>query len=101
MEFWICLGMDETEMRNVEAFCKLSEKERELFHSVRKSARKYVEGVILCPRMKVLFRNVPPRLSLALAMTEKTEKAKRRKLMEQHSISELEAAKIIARNMQG
>lgn len=98
IEFWICLGMSEAEMKSVEEFRKLSEEERELFRSVRKSAKKYVEGVLLCPRVKALFRNVPPRLSLALAMTEKHEKAERRKLMEQYGISELEAAKMIATN---
>lgn len=99
MEFWLCLGMSEVEMKAVEEFRKLSEEERELFRSVRKSAKKYVEGVILCPRIKALFRNVPPRLSLALAMTEKHEKSGRKKLMEQFSISEIEAAKRMALKM--
>ncbi len=99
MEFWICLGMSEVEMKAVEEFRKLSEEERELFRSVRKSAKKYVEGVLLCPRVKALFRNVPPRLSLALAMTEKHEKAQRRKLMEQYGISELAAARKVAEKM--
>lgn len=100
IEFWICLGMSEAEMKSVEEFRKLSEEERDLFRSVRKAARKYVEGVLLCPRIKALFRNVPPRLSLALAMTEKHEKAERRKLMNQYHISELEAAEKIAKDMQ-
>ena len=86
-------------MKAVEEFRKLTEEERELFRSVRKAAKKYVEGVILCPRIKALFRNVPPRLSLALAMTEKHEKAERRQLMEQYGISEIEAAKKIAVKM--
>lgn len=100
METWICLGMSEAEMKSVEEFRRLSEEEHELFRSVRKSAKKYVEGVLLSNRVKALFRNVPPRLSLALAMTEKHEKAERRKLMEQHHISELEAAKLVAKNME-
>ncbi|PIQ43251.1 MAG: conjugative transfer ATPase [Gammaproteobacteria bacterium CG11_big_fil_rev_8_21_14_0_20_46_22] len=100
METWICLGMSEAEMKSVEEFRKLSEEERELFRSVRKASRKYVEGVLLSNRVKALFRNVPPRLSLALAMTEKHEKAERRQLMEQHNISELEAAKLVAKSME-
>jgi conjugative transfer ATPase len=99
MEFWVCLGMSEQEMKSVEEFRKLSIEERELFRSVRKAAKKYVEGVLLCPRVKALFRNVPPRLSLALAMTEKHEKAQRRKLMRKYDISELEAARYIANQM--
>ncbi|MCW5588131.1 MAG: conjugative transfer ATPase [Legionellales bacterium] len=101
MEFWICLGMSEVEMKSVEEFRKLNEEERELFRSVRKAAKKYVEGVLLCNRVKGLFRNVPPRLSLALAMTEKHEKAERRQLMNKYHISELEAAKWIAKSMEG
>ncbi|MDP1574354.1 MAG: conjugative transfer ATPase [Coxiellaceae bacterium] len=100
MEFWICLGMSEVEMKAVEEFRKLTDEERELFRSVRKSSKKYVEGVLLSSRIKALFRNVPPRLSLALAMTEKHEKAERRKLMDQYKISELEAAKRVAASMQ-
>jgi conjugative transfer ATPase len=99
MEFWICLGMSEAEMASVEDFRKLTEEERELFRSVRKASKKYVEGVLLCQKVKALFRNVPPRLSLALAMTEKPEKAQRRKLMEQHGISELAAAKQVAKQL--
>ncbi|MBX9706281.1 MAG: conjugative transfer ATPase [Gammaproteobacteria bacterium] len=100
MEFWVCLGMSEVEMKAVEEFRKLTEEERELFRSVRKAAKKYVEGVILSNRVKGLFRNVPPRLSLALAMTEKHEKAERRKLMDKHNISELEAARLIAKQLE-
>ena len=99
MEFWICLGMSESEMKAVEEFRQLSDEERELFRSVRKAAKKYVEGVLLCPRVKALFRNVPPRLSLALAMTEKHEKAQRKKLMDELGITELEAARQVAANL--
>lgn len=99
MEFWMCLGMSEAEMKSVEEFRKLSGEERELFRSVRKSTKKYVEGVLLSNRIKALFRNVPPRISLSLAMTEKHEKAERHNMMKQHNISELEAAKLIAKKM--
>jgi len=66
---------------------------------VRKASKKYVEGVLLCPRVNALFRNVPPRLSLALAMTEKHEKAERKKLMDEYGISELEAARKVAEKL--
>lgn len=42
--------------------------------------------------MDVLFRAVPPSLYLALAKTEPEEKAERYQLMQQHGISELDAA---------
>jgi len=43
-----------------------------------------------------LFRNVPPPLSLALAMTEKHEKAARAEIMREQNCSELEAVYAIA-----
>jgi len=46
--------------------------------------------------MELLFRAVPPSLYLALAMTEPEEKAERFQLMQQHGISELEAALRVA-----
>ncbi len=66
---------------------------------MRKEAKKYVEGVLLCNRFKALFRNIPSRLALALAMTEKHEKAERQKLMQQYGYSEVQAAIKIAEQM--
>ena len=60
--------------------------------SARKEAGKFTEGVILSKSLEVLFRAVPPSLYLALAQTEPEEKAERYQLMQQHGISELDAA---------
>ncbi len=46
---------------------------------------------MLSDNLEALFRNVPPPLSLALAMTEKHEKAERAAIMEERGCSELEA----------
>jgi hypothetical protein len=46
--------------------------------------------------MEALFRNVPPPLSLALAMTEKYEKAERSAIMRERNCSELDAVHIVA-----
>lgn len=99
MEFWVCLGMSEAEIAEIERFKWLSEEEKQLFRSVRKESKKYVEGVILCPRFKALFRNIPPRLALALAMTETHEKTERLKIMQQQNCSEIEAAMLVAEMM--
>ncbi|WP_439144563.1 hypothetical protein [Snodgrassella gandavensis] len=64
----------------------------------RKESGKYTEGVILSKSMEVLFRAVPPSLYLALAMTE-PEKNERYQLMQQHGISELDAAILVAEMM--
>lgn len=100
VEFWLCLGLSENEIKTLETFRQLTDEEKILFRSVRKSAGQYVEGVLLCPKLKALFRNIPPRLCLALAMTEKTEKAQRKALMEKYQITELQAVQRIAESMQ-
>ena len=50
-----------------------------------------MEGVVLADKVEALFRNVPPALSLALAMTEKHEKAERAAIMRENNCPELEA----------
>lgn len=99
MEFWICLGMSEAELEEVERFKPLTQEEKIMFRSVRKEAKKYVEGIILSNKVKALFRTIPPPLSLALAMTEKNEKSERKKLMERYNCTEIEAANRIATEM--
>jgi len=70
--------------------------QRSLLLSARKESGKYVDGVVLSDNLEVLFRNVPPPLSLAFAMTEKHEKAERATIVEEHGCSELEAVHIMA-----
>ena len=77
--------------------CKdLNEEQRSLLLSARKEPGKYVEGVVLADNLEALFRSVPPPLSLALAMTEKCEKAERAEIMRERDCSELEAVHIVA-----
>ena len=56
----------------------------------------YVEGFVLADSLEALFRIVPLALSLALAMTEKHEKAERAEIMRERSCTELEAVRIVA-----
>ena len=51
---------------------------------------------MLADNLEALFRNVPPPLSLALAMTEKHEKAERATIMRERGCSELEAVQVVA-----
>lgn len=100
MEFWLCLGMSAAELEEVERFKTLTDEERMLFRSVRKEAKKYVEGVLLCNKIKTIFRNIPPALALALAMTEKHEKAECKQLMLEYGCNEVEAAMRVAVKLQ-
>ena len=96
MEWWLCLVMPKEEVEQIARFKDLTDVQRSLLLSARKEPGKYVEGVVLSDNLEALFRNVPPPLSLALAMTEKHEKAERAAIMQEQGCSELEAVHIIA-----
>jgi conjugative transfer ATPase len=96
IEWWICLSMPPDEVEKIARFRELNPAQKALMLSARKEAGKFTEGVILSKSMEVLFRAVPPSLYLALAMTEPEEKHARYQLMQQHGISELDAALRIA-----
>ena len=96
MEWWLCLVMPKEEVEQIARFRELSEVQRSLLLSARKEPGKYVEGVVLSDKLEALFRNVPPPLSLALAMTEKHEKAERAAIMRERGCTELEAVYRIA-----
>ena len=99
IEWWICLSMPPDEVEKISRFRELTPAQKALMLSARKEAGKFSEGVILSRSMELLFRAVPPSLYLALAQTEPEEKAERYQLMQQHGISELDAAFKIAENI--
>jgi conjugative transfer ATPase len=101
MEWWLCLVMPKEEVEQIARFKDLSDEQRRLLLSARKEPGKYTEGVVLADSLNALFRNVPPPLSLALAMTEKHEKAERARLMQELGCTELEAAYRIAERLAG
>jgi hypothetical protein len=96
MEWWLCLASPKEEVEQIARFKELTEVQRSLLMSARKEPGKYVEGVVLADNLEALFRNVPPPLSLALAMTEKHEKAERADIVRERHCSELEAAHVVA-----
>jgi hypothetical protein len=96
MEWWFCLTMPPEEVEQVARFRDLTEEEKALLIAAHKEPGKYTEGVILSPAVRALFRNVPPAIALALAMTDPNEKARRGELMKEHGCSELEAALMMA-----
>lgn len=99
IEFWIGLGTSESEIDEIRRFKQITEEEKNLFMSVHKDIPNYVEGVVMSRKVRGLFRNVPPRIALALGMTEKDEKAKRLEFMQKHQVDELGAAKLMAQQM--
>lgn len=99
MEWWMCLVMPKEEIDQIARFRELTEAQRLMLLSARKEPGKYVEGVVLSDKIEALFRNVPPALSLALAMTEKHEKAQRQEIMDELNCSEVEAAYEVAQRL--
>jgi len=96
MEWWLCLVMPKEEVEQIARFKDLSDEQRSLLLSTRKEPGKYTEGVVIADGLEALFRNVPPPLSLALAMTEKHEKAERAIIMREKNCTELEAVYVMA-----
>jgi len=99
LEWWMCLVMPKEEVEQIARFKDLTEEEKTMLLAARKSPRQYTEGVILTDELKMLFRNVPPPLALALAMTEKDEKSRRHELMREHGCTELEAVEYVAKEI--
>ncbi|MCP5437613.1 MAG: conjugative transfer ATPase [Chromatiaceae bacterium] len=96
LEWWLCLVMPKDEVEQIARFRQLTDEQRQMLLSARKESGKYTEGVVLTDNLAALFRNVPPALALALAQTEKDEKAARAEIMRRERCSEVEAAMHIA-----
>ena len=96
IEWWICLVMPKEEVEEMQRFRELSKAQRELLLSATKADLQYTEGVVLAGTVETLFRCVPPSVVLALVQTERHEKARRAALMEEHGITEVEAAYRVA-----
>ncbi len=98
-EWWITLATTKSQIDQIAEIKELTDEQKSLMLSAKKCPGKYTEGVVISPTVNGLFRNVPPPLALALAMTEKNEKAARRELMDEHDCTELEAAMMIAKQI--
>ena len=92
VEWWLCLVMPKEEVEALSRFRQVDDAQRDMLLSASKAPGKYTEGVILSEKAEYIVRNVPPSLMLALAQTEKHEKAHRNALMQAHGSTELEAA---------
>ncbi len=96
VEWWVCLVVPKEEVEDIARFRHVDDAQRALLLSACKSDKQYTEGVVMSETSESLFRNVPPSLMLALAQTEKHEKAHRMALMQEHGDTEVEAAKRVA-----
>ena len=92
IEWYVCLVTPPDEVEQLARFKSLTEDQKALIRSATKAPGKYTEGVVLADRLEALFRVVPPSRYMALAGTEKEEKAERRQVMNELGCSELHAA---------
>ena len=99
IEWYVCLVTPPDEVEQLARFKTLTEDQKGLIRSATKAPGKYTEGVVLADRLEALFRVVPPSRYMALAGTEKEEKAERRQVMNELGCSELDAALHIAATM--
>ncbi len=101
METWICLALSQNEIEKIEEFRTITDEEKVLLASVKKYPKVYAEAVLLGANFRGLFRNIPPRIALALAMTEQNEKATRQEIQLRMKCTELEAVEIVAEQLKG
>lgn len=94
IETWIALGLDENELADIKQFKQLTPQQEALIRDIDSQKGLYAEAVLLGSRYQGLFRVIPPRYLLALLMNEKSEKAERHALENDHDV--LKAAEIIA-----
>jgi conjugative transfer ATPase len=99
IEHWLCLALPPDEIDQIKRFKPLTKEKELLFLSAKKESGKYTEGVFLSPTIDALFRHVPPRLYLAIAATEQSEKSHRASIMQKFNCSKMEAIEIIANEM--
>ena len=99
IEMFICLALPPDEIDQIEKFKQLTPEARALILSARKEIGKFTEGVVITPKLVELIRNIPPRLFLVMAGTEKSEKNERQKIIKEFNCTEMEAIKIIAKRM--
>ena len=86
------MAVDADEIEQIGRFRSLSAEQRAMILSAQKAPGRYTEGAVLSGTLLNLFRSVPPPLALALAQTEKHEKAERYNIMVKTGGSELDAA---------
>ena len=98
-EWWILLCVDADEIDQIARFRTLTDDQQAMILAAHKRPGHYTEGTVLSGRLLNLFRSVPPALALALAQTEKYEKAERRRVMKELGCTEIEAVLEIAEHI--
>ena len=100
-EFWWLMRMSAAEIAQATEILSLSDEAKHLIRFPRKEERRFVEGISISGKFpETLIRYVPPSLMLALGQTDGKEKEHRADLMRKHGISELDAALMVAEEIE-
>jgi len=100
-DWFIGMSMEKEQLDQLKAFKTLSDEQLGLIQQCRIEKGKYSEGVLIHRNFSSIFRAVVPPLSLALAQTERDERAHRHQLMAEHGYrTELAAALHVAREIE-
>ena len=82
----------------LQKFKQLTPEQEALIRDIDSQKGLYAEAVLLGSRYQGLFRVIPPRYLLALLLNEKSEKATRHLLEEEHGV--LKAAELVATRLE-
>ncbi|WP_119327768.1 conjugative transfer ATPase [Cysteiniphilum halobium] len=99
MDTIIGLYMDKKEREMFQQNKQLPDEVMAMLDRARKCKPFYSEAVLMHENWQGIFKNIPPRLPLALAMTDPNEKALRKSLSEEFGYTTLEAVGKIANDL--
>lgn len=100
IETWLCFALTQNEVEMIAEIKTLSKEIRTQLDNTTQQKGLYTEGVLIGSKYSGLFRCVPPRIALSLAMTEQSERAERAQIAKDNNITDLEAVKLVAKNLE-
>ena len=95
-ESMILFKLQQEEIDRLKTIRSISNEEEAMIKNLTTVKGEYAEGIILSEMLRATFRSVPPAWYLALGQTEEHEYAERVKLMNEHGITEVQAAHRLA-----
>ena len=100
-DWFIGMSMEKEQLQQLRAFKSLTDEQIGLIEQCRIDPGNYAEGTLIHRNFSSIFRAVLPPLSLALAQSEREERAHRYDLMKRHGYkTQLEAALHVAREIE-
>lgn len=96
IEFWMCFGTNQAEIKQIAEHKKLSAVEQAGMSNLKRAHQKYNEAMVLSKKINGIIRIIPPRFIFEIAGTEGAEKRKRLEIMQKYGVSETKACEILA-----